>query len=349
MNRQLRGTGEMEKRYSICLTIAILFCVVCINAKSWTQSYYLSLKNKKKSSITNVSSDECVFTKENILPCTQVIISWNSLRPKHGYFTFWIQAHTQNNQWGKWHKMFHWGADFKTQQSFLSSSDGMTSYEHVRLEAKKDFIDGIKIKVCAHDGADMRNVYGITCSCSNYKTFKVESAKNYEQLESIKLTRVPHQSQFLLRHKDARIMCSPTSLSTFLQHITHKPSNYLTSAEQVYDYGLCIYGSWPFNIAFANDYDKRHRYSVQRLQGFDDIYQRLRQKKPTIVSVRGALQGAPQIYKNGHLIVVVGYDAATKSVICHDPAIKKDNIEIQYPLTSFLCGWESSRRLSYIY
>lgn len=339
----------MEKRYSICLTITILVYVVQLHAQLWTQSYYLSLKNKRKSAITIVNSNDCIFTQKNIFPSTQVIVSWNALRPKHGYFTFWIQAHTQNNAWGKWHKMFQWGADATTQQSFLSASDGMTTYEHVRLEAKKHLIDGFKIKVCAHDGADIRNVYGVTCSCSNYKSFKAESAKNYEQLVSVQLARVPHQSQFLLKHEDARVMCSPTSLSTFLQYITNKPSNYLTSAQQVYDHGLRIYGSWPFNTAYANDYDRCHRYSVQRLQCFYDIYQRLRQKKPTIVSVRGSLKGAPQTYKNGHLILVVGYDAVTKSVICHDPAIKKDDIAIKYPLASFLHAWESSRRLTYLY
>ena len=350
INRQLRGAGEMEKRYSICLAITIFVTVVQVCAQPWTQSYYLSLKKKKRSAVTVVNSDEFIITQSTILPSTQVIASWNALRPKQGYFIFWIQAHTEkNNKWGKWHKMFRWGNDHSTQQSFLSSSDGMTSYEHVRLEAKQNLIDGIKIKVCAHEGADMRNVYGVTCSCSNYKLFKHESSKDYNNLSSTTLYRVPHKSQFLLQHKDARVMCSPTSLSTFLQHITNKSCNSLASAQQVYDNGLKIYGSWPFNTAYANDYDRRNRYSVQRLQSFDDLYQRLRQKKPTVVSVRGSLDGAPQKYKNGHLILVVGYDAATKSVICHDPAIKKEHVAIKYPLHSFLRAWESSRRLAYIY
>ncbi len=70
---------------------------------------------------------------------------------------------------------------------------------------------------------------------------------------------------------------------------------------------------------------------------------------PVVVSVRGYLQGAPQEYKQGHLLLVVGWDQATQSVICHDPAIFGDQVvEYAYDLSDFLRAWELSHRLAYV-
>jgi hypothetical protein len=65
--------------------------------------------------------------------------------------------------------------------------------------------------------------------------------------------------------------------------------------------------------------------------------------------VRGAIADAPQEYANGHLLVVVGYDAVDHAIICHDPAaLTHEDTLKKYDLQDFVQAWERSRRLAYI-
>ena len=87
-----------------------------------------------------------------------------------------------------------------------------------------------------------------------------------------------------------------------------------------------------------------------RLNSFAQLHASLQRKTPVIVSVRGWLGGAPKVYENGHLMVVVGWDAHKRQVICHDPAAKKvSQVVHAYAIRDFLAAWERSRRLSYVF
>jgi hypothetical protein len=75
----------------------------------------------------------------------------------------------------------------------------------------------------------------------------------------------------------------------------------------------------------------------------------LKQRVPVVVSVRGSIIGAPKEYNNGHLLLVVGYNAAGHTIVCHDPAAPTDEETLkEYPADSFMKAWDCSRRLSYI-
>lgn len=74
----------------------------------------------------------------------------------------------------------------------------------------------------------------------------------------------------------------------------------------------------------------------------------LAQGSPVAVSVRGSLPGAPKSYNDGHLMVIIGYDAQNGLVIAHDPACATDHTTVRkYPLVDFLRAWEKSHRLTY--
>jgi hypothetical protein len=84
------------------------------------------------------------------------------------------------------------------------------------------------------------------------------------------------------------------------------------------------------------------------MNSFGGIYKMLSQGSPVAVSVRGALPGAPKPYTDGHLMVIIGYDAVKQQVICHDPARAADHeTACVYPLVDFLRAWEKSHRLTY--
>jgi hypothetical protein len=89
--------------------------------------------------------------------------------------------------------------------------------------------------------------------------------------------------------------------------------------------------------------------ATARAPSFKQLYAKLLEGIPVIVSVRGPLEGAASAYAHGHLLVVVGWDRARQSVICHDPAFAHtDLVEKRYPLHHFLPAWERSHRLIYL-
>jgi hypothetical protein len=68
-----------------------------------------------------------------------------------------------------------------------------------------------------------------------------------------------------------------------------------------------------------------------------------------MVSVRGELVGAAKPYNDGHLLLVVGYDAKQKKIICHDPAFEDvSQVAASYDVDGFLKAWARSRNLAYI-
>jgi hypothetical protein len=132
----------------------------------------------------------------------------------------------------------------------------------------------------------------------------------------------------------------------------------------VYDKGLEVYGSWPCNAAHAfNVLDGRINFYVDRLHSFKDLYDILALGTPVVASICGVLEGAPKTNFDGHLILIVGYDAQTRTVLCHDPAVgyglrvsagahlnkipEPKNVLMCYPLENFLRVWEARNRLVY--
>ncbi len=86
-------------------------------------------------------------------------------------------------------------------------------------------------------------------------------------------------------------------------------------AEKSHDQGMDKYGSWPFNMAHAFECaDGKILFAVKRLAHFKELHDHLEKECPCVVSVRGQIQGAPAPYKNGHLVVVIGYDPKRKKL-----------------------------------
>lgn len=280
---------------------------------------------------------------------TQLVFSWNAFRPTRGYYTFYAQVrNAQTKKWSKWHRMMNWGTH--VQKSFKTEPDKHSTYHHVRLESAPDiFADAFAIKIEAHDGADLSLLKSFAVNLSNLKEFQAENA-HVVSCPSIYIKGVPKFSQFELDHPRNDGLCSPTScamLTSFLNKIHIDPVDF---AEKSHDSGLDKYGSWPFNMAHAFERSGgKILFAVSRLNSFRNLYAHLSKGIPVVVSVRGPIHGAPKPYANGHLLVVVGYDAKTKEVICNDPAMAQSKlVQKRYELKSFLQAWERSHRLAYL-
>lgn len=313
----------------------------------WTWSYRKKIPMNESSELANRA--QVTFSKVDVPAFNQLIFSWNALRPKKGYFSFYVKARNSiTKTWSKWYKMFDWGKGI--QQSYCELAKNDTSYVYVRLEMLAGkFSDGFKLKVVPKLNADLSGLRMLGVSISDFSKFNIEKAKDLINLESVEIKDVPKKSQMVLDHAHNLRMCSPTSTSMMISHFSDIQINPLDFAHSVYDKGLDSYGSWPFNTAAAFEVCSSYYFRVARLNSFVDLHANLMMGYPVVVSVRGKMNGAPKDYNQGHLILVIGFDKNNKEVIVHDPAFSSDpKVKFKYEIVSFIRAWERSHRLAYL-
>lgn len=318
------------------------------NDHQWTWLYRKIFSEQQQE--RNAHKSISLFAKESIPDFTQLLFSWNAMRPSAGYFAFFVSArNTKTKKWGTWHHMFDWGVD--VQRSYASKSDGFSRYVHVRLEMENGMhSDGFRIKIEGRDGANLSPMQSFAVATADYTLFKAESFnQKLAILPSVYIPDVPRIAQFSVDHKHKNRICSPTSCTMLTRFLTGALIDPVTFADNSYDRGLNAYGSWPFNMAHAFEQcEGGVNFFVTRLNSIVDIHHHIMRGIPVVVSVRRFLPAAPKAYMNGHLLVIVGFDLHNKTIICHDPSCDDNNKTIkQYPIEKFMRAWECSRRLAY--
>jgi hypothetical protein len=330
-----------------CVFLLVLCVPLAAAEEPWAWTYVTHFDQADRA--LHAKLNERTITQTGLEPFTQLIFSWNAYRPAKGYFSFWVQGQDSvTGAWSSWHKMMVWGK--RLQKSFLSKADTIAQHVHVRFEAHKNKkLSGFRIQIKAHKGASLSAMRSVTAACSDFTKFKSEDVGSLTDLSTIRVRGVPRRSQFLLNHPENHRLCSPTSCTMLVESVAKKKCNPLSFVRNVYDSGLDAYGSWPFNTVHAFEQSNgKYVYRVMRYNSFHDLHERLIKGFPVVVSVRGSIPGAPKSYDSGHLLIVVGFDAAAQKVICHDPAFERDSMTLRfYPLRSFLAAWEASRRLAY--
>jgi len=346
------NTSKGMQMVKIILLLMIWFmplqCATNDNSADWTW-----LHTKKCNEIVrtnNRNKKSLLFSQDNVKPFTQLVFSWNAIRPAGGYFSFYVQVRdAATKKWGIWHHMADWGHDM--QQSYLSKSDGFSAHVHVRLEMDaKKFADAFRIKIEPNKAA-LSLVHSVSVALSDFTLFKPEQFKDISNsYSSVHITGLPSISQCALEHEDNGKICSPVSCTMLVDFLTGDNTDPLDFAAAGFDRGLGVYGSWPCNMAHAFERASgKFNFFVRRMNGFADIHRQLISGMPVIVSVRGTLPGALKPFPHGHLMVVVGLDKDAGQVLCHDPACESDkDVFKRYPLQDFLRAWETSHRLAYV-
>jgi hypothetical protein len=328
--------------------LSVFFSVKTVGGQEWTWLY--------KKVFTPVEIQEhgtkkqLFFLREQLPPFTQLMFSWNAHRPTKGHFAFFASVRdAQTQQWSAWLKMMEWGNGM--QRSYLSEESSIKN-AHVRLEMGKNrHADAFKLKIEAIQDAQLSDIKAIAVAVSHFEKFeKQEDDASKIKLPSVHISDVPLLSQRVLDHPRSDGLCSPTSCAMLTSFLTKRPIDPIIFAEKSYDTGLDAYGSWPFNMAHAFEAcEGKFFFVVQRLNSFEALHEKLQKQIPVVVSVRGYLDGAAKVMPHGHLMVVVGYDAKHKRVLCHDPAFPSEHEVFKaYKLKSFLAAWERSHRLAYI-
>lgn len=343
--------GERMKYFKKMVFLFIFLSAQCAYAQ-WAATVSASLNNVQRDALAH---RRAIVVEKNLpLNATQLLISWNILRPSQGYFTLYTQTFDNaHHTWSDWIKMARWGA--QNQQTFFYKGEGkQPSFHHVRLHAATGSpIAKCRVKIEAHDGASLQAVFRVSICAINLSAFKPElGAGKKFAFASTQIDNVPRVSQMALKHVDRTCICSPVSMSMVVSYLTGIQESPYDFADSVFDDGLNGYGSWPFTVAHAFDRcHGSHYFAVVRLNSFAELYRFLAKKLPVVVSVRGPMRSMPRghTYADGHLMVVTGWDSEHKRVLCHDPAFDNNyDVAHSYPINDFLAAWERSMRLAYV-
>lgn len=281
-------------------------------------------------------------------PFDELIITWNSYRPLVGYYEILVSLKIAG-RWSPWLPYAHWYVD--RQRSFESKDSDfpIKVYQDTIEVLSEDPASGFRVCVEAKEGAKFHDFFSLYACVTHLKKFS--SIDEIKASQPIKLS-VSGLSQCDL--KDARKMrlCSPTSTTAVVRYLNGSTClDPLNFANRVRDGGFDIYGNWIFNVAQAYvELKGQWKCWVQRLSGFDKIYQQLEKGRPVVVSIKGPLPGAPRPYQEGHLLVVIGYLPDESKVICMDPAFEGDmQTIVAYETQEFLQAWNRRKNLAYLF
>lgn len=336
------------------ITIIILFFLVGQYYTVLSASF--SFTCSKVLDETSWSESPFIWQCTQTMPFNECIVSWNGVRPEQGVMTLWVSV--RHEDWSPWHRLAHWTPS--SQRTFINKLDPYVHTKHVLCDLQKGkMAHGFRVKATFEEGADPRCLRALFVCMSDMKKFSLTPFPL--QKPTVVVDDVPTQSQMVLDHKRKHDFCSPTATSILVSYFMKKQGiddhasgqldNFVVDfADKVHDKGyLDIYGNWLLNVAHASHETAGSvMFRVERLNSFYDLYKLLQRKIPVAVSVR-RLKGGATPYKNGHFIVVVGWDKKRSSVVCIDPAFQHKGQLLQYyKLWDFLKAWARSKHLSYV-
>lgn len=322
----------------ICIALPTM---ACAELPAWTWTYAKRIAHED-----TYARKKIEFKQTFVHPFTQLMFSWNALRPERGYFSFHAQVYSRG-QWQELHHMIDWGQS--VQRSHNRPHVHSSAY-HVRLEVPTSHpAQGFRVIAYAHEGASLSDLKALFVCTSDFNKFMAEEIQDFN-LRSVKVNGVPQISQMMVEHPDAMRICSPTSTCMLVSYLQKKNIDPAFFAQKSYDAGLDSYGSWPFNMAHAYEHTQgAFHFCTMRMSSFTDVHKQLMSGIPVVVSVRGEIPGGVKPYNNGHLMIIVGWDAHNKKVLCHDPAFATDDqVFVAYNAEEFIRAWERSNRLAYV-
>lgn len=288
------------------------------------------------------------WTKSQLEPFDELLISWNALRPLIGHYVILCRLLIED-QWSSWLLHAVWGS-----QEQFSFHDAPQLAPFHSFQDQVELLNGkvatgYSIRVEACRGATLENFYHLYASTSHLKSSPPSWSPS---LRSYSALPVPKISQFCLMHPRARSFCSPTSTTAVVQYLlSYQKVDPLQFARQVYDAGFDIYGHWSFNIAQAFvELGPQWQCFYTRMKQIEWLWLSLEHGFPVVISVKGHLPGTILPYSSGHLIVIKGYNAATQQFLCMDPAFpSNDQTETAYPWQALMQAWEKRHYLTYFF
>jgi len=157
------------------------------------------------------------------------------------------------------------------------------------------------------------------------------------------LLEVPECSQ-MVYPDGGNVWCSPTSVSMVIGFLEQDSdpceSRVRAAVEGVFDWIYDGHGNWVFNTAYAATHG--FTASVRRFASLDEVEPWIAKGIPVVFSFawsKGDLTGAAIDSSNGHLAVIVGFDAQGNPIVNDPAAASDDDVQRTYNRAELEAVW----------
>lgn len=272
-------------------------------------------------------------------PALEFLPSWNILLPKptqvfHVYMRFYRRDTAAPSPW------FFVGESGDRRHKPLSGKTtrwGKTHIDYVELfapadafQVRVDLILPEKVTDYSTEGPVIQRLF-VHYSGQRSSTVGARAVTAQRQKLGKKHIRVPYRSQLDVEREELRnSVCCPTSLAMVLEFYgINRPT--LEICDAVYNERYDMYGIWPQVSQVASQHGLRSW--ITRFRSHEEVRQYLRQGFPIIASIRVGekeLRNARYPKSNGHIIVIIGYDAKGDYIINDPYSAGPGGAEIRY-------------------
>ena len=259
----------------------------------------------------------------------EAIASWNSTTPVGSWMEVQFRAQ-YGTRWSKWYVLGIWASGTSTiarhSVNAQGDSDGFVAVDTFVSSNKKEVTSKfqLKFRLFSADGNAIPSVRNASVA---YSTSPPKSAVASPNTSTPTLLTVPECSQ-MVYPDGGEVWCSPTSTSMVLGYLNPGTGTceqrVRAAVEGVYDWVYDGHGNWPFNTAYAAS--QGYEGYVARFTSLARAEEYIAAGVPVIMSIawgKGDLTGSSIDSTNGHLFVLVGFDAAGNPIV-NDPASPTD-------------------------
>ena len=262
----------------------------------------------------------------------EAIASWNASTPAGSWVEVQFRAQ-YSGRWSKWYVLGIWASDYSTIRrhsvKLQGDSDGFVAVDTFVSSNKKETANKfqLKLRLFRADGISTPSVQNASVAYSTEVPKKASASAGNPAKWNTSIN-VPECSQ-MVYPDGGEVWCSPTSTSmvlTYLEGYTGPCEPRVRAAvDGVYDWIYDGHGNWTFNTAYAAT--KGYEGYLARFTSLAKAEEFVAAGVPVIMSIawkKGELTGADIESTNGHLLVLVGFDAAGNPIV-NDPASPTDD------------------------
>lgn len=256
----------------------------------------------------------------------EAIGSWEASTPAGTWVETFIRVQV-SGAWTKWYSLGVWASDYATvrRHSVASQADavGQVAIDTLLVTSKQAATAWqVKVRLFSADGVATPTLRASAVTVSTAPETK-PTVPPGDPARWNTVLAVPQCSQ-MVYPDGGEVWCSPTSTAMVLKYWEGDTSGceprVRAAVSGVYDWYYRGHGNWPFNTAWAAA--QGYQAHVARFTSFAQLERWVSAGVPVILSVawgKGDLTGAPLPSVGGHLLVLVGFDAAGNAVV-NDPA-----------------------------
>jgi Peptidase_C39 like family len=257
----------------------------------------------------------------------EAIASWNATTPVGSWVEVQFRAQYVT-RWSKWYVLGIWASDDSTIRRHSVQSqgdtDGFVAVDTFVSSNKKETTNKfqLKLRLFSANGNAIPTVQNASLAYSTEPPKSASVSAGNPALWN-KLLNVPECSQ-MVYPDGGEVWCSPTSTSMVLAYLDGYTGpcepRVRAAVDGVYDWIYDGHGNWPFNTAYAATFG--YEGYVARFTSLAQAEEDVAAGVPVIMSIawgKGDLTGSDIDSTNGHLLVLVGFDAEG-NVIVNDPA-----------------------------